>query len=120
LPFPTQTAEFKTFTRENVGLGVHIHQFEPLIGPAPEAPKYLLKVLFIARLIREGTPSTKAFQDVSKQFNVGQGTVRDACTRRLGLNTKQFLKLVQDKPRLRALLKEKYPDYQDIIDQKLT
>jgi hypothetical protein len=119
LPFPTQIREFKTFIRENVGLGVHIHQFEPLIGP-PEAPKSLLKVLAVARLAREGTPYTKAFQLVSEQFNVGQPAVRDACTRGLGLDTKRFLKLVQDKPRLITLLKEKYPDYKSLIDEKLT
>ena len=30
LPFETKIIEFKTFCRENVGLGVHIHSFEPL------------------------------------------------------------------------------------------
>jgi len=120
LPFPTQVREFKTFTRENVGLGVHIHQFEPFIGPPPEVPKSLLKILAVTRLIREGTPHTKAFQLVSEQFNVGQPAIRDACTRRLGLSTKQFLKLVQDKPRLTTFLQEKYPDCKSLIDERLT
>lgn len=30
LPFKAKIIEFKTFCRENVGLGVHIHSFEPL------------------------------------------------------------------------------------------
>ena len=30
LPFSTKIIEFKTFVRENVGLKVHIHEFEPL------------------------------------------------------------------------------------------
>jgi len=30
LPFDSKVIEFKTYTRENVGLGVHVHSFEPL------------------------------------------------------------------------------------------
>jgi len=30
LPFDSKVIEFKTYIRENVGLGVHIHSFEPL------------------------------------------------------------------------------------------
>mgnify|MGYP001026919983 CR=1 FL=1 len=120
LPFPTRAIEFRTFTRENIGLGVHIHQFEPLIGPPPEeAPRSLLKVLSVSRLIQEGKPYVKAFKIVSEQFNVGESTIRGACTIALGLNTKQFLKLLQDKPRIIALLKERYPDNKSLIDEKL-
>jgi len=121
LPFPTRAVEFRTFTRENIGLGVHIHQFEPLIGPPPEeAPKSLLKVLAVTRLIWEGKPYVKAFKTVSEQFNVGEPAIRDACTRTLGLNTKQFLKLLQNKSRIIALLKERYPDNRNLIDEKLS
>lgn len=31
LPFPTQTIEFKTYARENMGIGVHIHEFQTLL-----------------------------------------------------------------------------------------
>jgi hypothetical protein len=119
LPFPTRALGFRTFTRENIGLGVHIHQFEPIIGPPPEAPKSLLKVLAVSRLVQEGKPYVKAFKIVSEQFKVGEPTIRGACTRALGLNTKQFLKLLQNKPRIIALLKERYPDYKSLIDEKL-
>ena len=31
LPFTTQTLEFKTYARENIGIGVHIHEFQALL-----------------------------------------------------------------------------------------
>lgn len=39
LPFETRIIEFKTFTREGVGLAVHAHLFEPIqVSPPPSSP----------------------------------------------------------------------------------
>lgn len=39
MPFETRIVEFKTFTREGVGLAVHAHLFEPVqVSPSPPPP----------------------------------------------------------------------------------
>jgi len=65
LPFTTQTIEFQTYTRENIGIGVHIHKFQPLleekekkekiekprIRALGEGPQKLIQVLEVAELV---------------------------------------------------------------------
>lgn len=38
LPFQTQTIEFKTYARENIGIGEHIHEFKQLFEEIPPPP----------------------------------------------------------------------------------
>jgi len=122
LPFPTQTIEFATYTRENVGLGVHIHQFEQISRikvPRLEVPQGLIQALEVAKLIYQGTPYTQAFQTVAKQHKIVEAAVRAKCTRKLDLNTSQFLKIVKDKKRLAAILMQRYPNNEDLIKETL-
>jgi len=133
LPFPTQTIEFKTYAREDIGIGVHIHEFQPLfeeriemrpmirpIIPSKERPQKLAQVLEVAELVFKGEELNKAFKSVAKQHGVHESTVRDKCTRQLNIDTEQFRELIQDKNRFITFLKEKYPQYQNLINEKLT
>ena len=132
LPFPTQTIEFKTYARENIGIGVHIHEFQPVFEkrieiqptmrptmPSEARPQKVSQVLEVAELVFKGELLNKAFKNVAKQHGVIEGTVRDKCTRQLGINTEQFREMIQDKTRFMAFLKEKYPQYVNLINEKL-
>jgi predicted transport protein len=55
LPFDSKVIEFKTYIRENVGLGVHIHSFEPL--------KDFIKVTSVSKV---GTVVEKVSREVKK------------------------------------------------------
>jgi hypothetical protein len=136
LPFPTKTTEFKTYIRENVGVEVHIHEFQQLFEEKIETkreiearriweratrkvPQKLIQVLEVVELIFKGEQLNKAFKEVAKKHNVCESTIRDKCTRQLSINIEQFKELLQDKNRIKAFLKEKYPEYETLINQKL-
>jgi hypothetical protein len=132
LPFSTKTIEFETYAREDIGVGVHIHEFQPLfekrikilptIRPKTtykERPQKLAQVLEVAELVFKGQQLNEAFKSVAKQHGVHESTVRDKCTRQLSIDTYRFKELVQDKNRFITFLKEKHPAYQNLIDEKL-
>jgi len=128
LPFPTQTIEFKTYTRENIGIGVHVHEFQPIFEkeivvqppkPPEKIPQKLRQVLDVAESVFKGEELTKAFKKVAKQHDIVESSVRDKCTRQLGIDTDKFKKLIQDKNRLKTFLIEKYPDHEDLINRTL-
>jgi hypothetical protein len=131
LPFTTQTIEFKTYARENIGIGVHIHEFQPLleekekkiekrlIEPSEEGPQKLIQVLEVAHLVFKGEELNEAFKNVAKRHDVHESTVRDKCTRQLGIDTYRFRELIQDKNRFITFLKERYPQYENLINEKL-
>ncbi|KPV65563.1 MAG: hypothetical protein AOA65_0026 [Candidatus Bathyarchaeota archaeon BA1] len=56
---------------------------------------------------------------MAKRHGVHESTVRDKCTRQLDIDTEQFREMVQDKNRLITFLKEKYPQYENLINEKL-
>lgn len=128
LPFSTKVVEFKTYERENVGLGVHIHSFKPLFKKEitePEVkpievfvkkmPRALTEILEVAKLMDKGYSYTNAVKNVASKYKIRESTVRDKCTRKLGLNTKQFIQL--NKANLILLLKEKYPKHGTRIEE---
>jgi hypothetical protein len=131
LPFTTQTIEFKTYARENIGIGVHIHEFQPLleekekkiekrlIEPSEEGPQKLIQVLEVAHLVFKGEELNEAFKNVAKRYDVHESTVRDKCTRQLSIDTYRFRELIQDKNRFITFLKERYPQYENLINEKL-
>jgi len=133
MPFQTQTIEFKTYARENIGIGVHIHEFQPLFEkkieirpttrpriPSEEGPRKLAEVIEVAGLVFRGEQLNKAFKNIANQRGVNESTVRDKCTRQLGINTQQFREMIQDKNRFIKFLKEKYPLYANLINEKLS
>lgn len=134
LPFPTQIIEFKTYAREKIGIGVHIHEFLPVleekerkekiegrqIKPSKEGPpQTLIQVLEVAGLVFNGERLSKAFKDVAVQHVVHVSTVRDKCTRRLHIDTERFKALTQDKSLFTTFLKERYPQHENLINEKL-
>jgi hypothetical protein len=133
LPFTTQTIEFKTYTRGNIGIDVHIHEFQPLleekekkekiekrqIKRTEEGPQKLIQVLEVAELFFKGEELNKAFRSIASQHGVDESTIRDKCTRQLGIDTYRFKGLIQDKNRFITYLKEKYPHYENLINEKL-
>jgi len=132
LPFQTRTIEFKTYARENIGTGVHIHEFQPLFEkkiemlptkrptiPSGEGPRKLVEVIEVAELVFRGEPLNEAFKNIAKQHGINESTVRDKCTRQLGINTEQFKEKIQDKNRFIMFLKEKYPQHKNLIDVRL-
>jgi hypothetical protein len=85
-------------------------------------PIALRHILEVTHLVRSGAYSrTGATQFVARQHNVFPQTVIDKYGRQLGLTASQFDRLVeQEHPsELRTLLKAKFPDHNDLIDQFL-
>lgn len=134
LPFQTRIIEFKTYAREKIGIGVHIHEFLPIleekekrekiegrqIKPSEIEPSQTLtQVLEVAGLAFKGEELNKAFRDVARQHAVHVSTVRDKCTRRLGINTVRFKELIRDQESFITFLREKYPQYENLIKENL-
>lgn len=136
LPFQTQITEFKTYARENIGIGVHIHEFQPLWEkqkktevqliryaqkkPTKFVPRKLAEVLEVAALVFRGEDTIKAAKIVAEQYGIFYQTVTDKMTRQLGINMATFRELVKDKNRFINFLKEKYPQYENIMSEKLS
>jgi len=119
LPFKTKTTEFKTYTRENAGISVHIHQFKP-IYEKPPIPKTLLNILtVIEQIYKRGKTYDEAVKIAAKKLKLYQGTIRAACTREIGLKSKQLRKLLDNKEKLKQVLMEKFQEYENIIKENL-
>ncbi|NWF86427.1 hypothetical protein HXY32_01200 [Candidatus Bathyarchaeota archaeon] len=119
LPFKTKATEFKTYTRENTGMKVHVHAFEPLYEKS-SIPKILLNILTVLEQVYNKRKTyDEAAKIVAKKLKLHEGTIRAACTRDIGLSSKQFRKLLKDKEKLKTLLTEKYPDHQNTINETI-
>jgi len=134
LPFQTETSEFKTYARENVGIIVHIHQFQPLwrkikveLQPAKDnfereqvgIPRKVQEVLEVAQLIFKGEELPKAVKNVAQKHGINYQTVADKMTRQLGIDMSTFRDLVKDKRHFIEFLATKYAQYQDTIRETL-
>jgi hypothetical protein len=136
LPFQTQTAEFKTYERENTGMGAHIHEFQPLLKKQKKIevqltrktekktqkliPKKLAEVIEVAALVFRGEDPVKAAKIVAETHGIFYQTVTDKMTRQLGINMGTFRELIEDKNRFIDFLKKKYPQYQNVISENLS
>lgn len=134
LPFSACTTEFRTYVRKGVGIGVHTHEFEPFfkeemakkppivrpIPPSGEIPQRLAQVLDVAEMVFRGQSLNEAFKSVAKQYEVHESTIRDKCTRQLNITTDQFRDLIKDKSSFMTLLNERYPQFGELIRDKLT
>jgi len=120
LPFKTGTTEFETFTRENTGISVHIHQFAPLYEK-PAIPKTLRNILTtLEQIYKKGKSYDEAAKIAAKKLKLDARTIRHDCTTDMGLTSKQFRKLLEHKEKLRTLIIEKFPDYEDAIREALS
>jgi hypothetical protein len=135
LPFQTKTAEFKTYERENIGIGVHIHEFQPLLKkqkaevqlaksvnekPQKLMPRKLEEVIEVAALVFRGEDLSKAVKIVAEKHGIYYQTVTDKMTRQLGIDMDAFRELIKDKNRFIEFLKTAYPQHQDIISENLS
>jgi len=120
LPFNTKSTEFKTYTRENAGMSVHVHEFEPLYEK-PAIPKTLLNILTVLEQVyKKEKTYDEAAKIAAKKLKLDERTVKHDCTADMGLTTKQFRKLLPDKERIRTLIIEKFPDHEDTIREALS
>jgi len=119
LPFKTKTTDFKTYTRENTGINVHIHQFTPLYEKPP-IPKTLLNILTVMEQIyKKGKTYDEAVKITAKKLKLYHGTIRAACTREIGLTSNQLRKILKEKEKMKQILTEKFPEYADIIKETM-
>jgi len=134
LPFPSRVIEFKTYQREQSN--VFIYAFEVLAIFRKEekmlpidaqiglketqivlrGQETITQILEVAKLVlKHGKSYKDAVKEVANRKNVCESTVRDKCTRRMGLNTSQFLELLQNKDKLINFLIKKFPNNRQMI-----
>jgi len=78
------------------------------------------QILKVARLVlKQGKSFSEAVKIVAREKNIHESTVRDKCTRRIGLNTEQFQELLKDRARLTNFLIKKFPAGVQIIYEDL-
>jgi negative regulator of replication initiation len=118
LPLMAAQARRRPDTPE-VNTGVNSGVLPSLRNRTPVALRHILEV---AHLVRSGAYSrTAATQFVAKQYNVFPQTVIDKYCRQLGLRASQFDRLLEDEnlTGLRKLLKAKFSEHSDAVDQFL-
>ena len=76
---------------------------------------YLIPVI---KLIKGGYDHKKAFQEVADKLNVEYSTVASQCTRGLKISLNDFVERVES-GRIRTLLRAKYRDKTNLIDQEI-
>lgn len=140
LPFTSRVIEFKTYYREKVGIGDHIHKFDvlrekreilpsfPIKKEIKEVPivkihqgyQTLMQILEVSRIVlKDGKSYNYAVKLVAGKRNIAEATVRDKCTRRLGINTYKFNELLSDKNKLLTFLTQRFPTQKNIITEYL-
>jgi len=82
-------------------------------------PDLLADVLAVAELYFRTHDWVRSCDQRARQRSVDPTTVRDACTRRLSLNTEGFRALLDNPPALRRLVLQKFPEYATEVNQVL-
>jgi hypothetical protein len=132
LPFRPIVLNFQTYYREGIDIRVHIHHLDTLkvikgrIPPekAPSetkeaVPATLEEILEVYSFMKNGKTYTEACKEVAKKRSISEGTVRDKCTRQLGLNTEEFNRIIKNKDEFATLLSQKFPKHKEYIEQKV-
>jgi hypothetical protein len=83
----------------------------------PEALRQILEVTEL--MFFKKTDFGDAAVQVARRRNITHSTVRHHCTRALGLDTYEFKALLQDRTRTITFLQKKFPQYSDIILERL-
>lgn len=119
LSFKTKSTEFRTFTRENAGINVHVHEFEPLYEKPP-LPKILESMLTVLEQVyKKGKTYDEAIKIASKKLSLNENTIRAYCTRDVGLTATRFRRILQSKDKTLKLLVEKFPNHEDAARERL-
>jgi len=80
----------------------------------------LQQVLDVAgAVLNKGLTFQQAIAEVAAQRRVAPQTVRDKCTRRIGLNTRQFQEYLTDRRQFLGMLLSRFPDQARRIEQCL-
>ncbi len=118
---------YKTFSLIKAGFQTHPTITQKLIIKKikpnnPVLPKALRNILDVYReMSKNGNNYTQACKIITKQNNLSSPhTVPDACTRRLGINTDGFRKLVLNREELVDQLIRYYPSFSDTIRETLS
>lgn len=86
-----------------------------------EMPSTLEQVLAVCvEVLKNRREYVEAVRIVAEQRGLWWTTVSDKCTRRIGLDTKSFKELLQDRAALELYLVDQFPDYRDHIHKTLT
>ena len=80
-----------------------------------EALDNILRVTSI--VIHKNVTYKEAFNEIAKEKNVHVSTVRDACTRRIGLNIAQFREYLDEPEEFKSFLIKQFPNSKDIIEK---
>jgi hypothetical protein len=75
----------------------------------------LSQILEVSGLMLKGRDYVSAVNEVARHKDVHPNTVRDKCTRQLGLDTEQFKSLLREKNQIVSFLKAKFPEYSSYI-----
>lgn len=140
LPFSVKVIVFQTYYRENSNVPIHLFDtlrdytqkqevstgFIKISGTTESRKIYsygdetLNQVLEVVELVFiQGKSYNEAVKIVAEKRGIHSATVRDKCTRRLGLTTSQFKNLLENRKKLITFLIEKFPDRKDIINERL-
>lgn len=106
---PPQVAPTKPIPGSQSGISA-----TPDIVPGSAA---LSQILEVSGLMLKGRDYVSAVNEVGRHKDVHPNTVRDKCTRQIGLDTEQFKALLRDKNQIISFLKAKFPEYSiNILD----
>ena len=84
------------------------------------APRGLIYVLEVLSCLRKGQGHVYAFGNTASRHHVEESTVRDKCTRLLGLTTVEFVRqAVEDTEKLAQRLSGRFPGYEDLVRRSL-
>ena len=114
----------KSLRRENLLEETHSPMPPSPIPPTPSSstkgPKgydqvrdYLIPII---QSMRKGEKHTEAFRSVAEKLGVRYQTVNSQCTRRLGLNTQQFIEHVES-GQIIQIMRNKYPQQIGLINE---
>lgn len=85
-----------------------------------EVPKGLSSAIEVVRLVwYDGCSLSDAYKLVAKRRGVGVPTVRDQCTRRMGLTQREFEELLNQKNEFLEFLVKKYREWEKLIREQL-
>lgn len=119
--------EFTTFFSITDDNYEKVHIFDTFIDPEINEiyeeieDEGLNQILEVTELIlKYNKDYSEAANIVASKKNVHSNTVKDKCTRRLGLYTEDFLNHIKDIDKFIELLSVKFPEYEKIIRLRLS
>lgn len=117
------SSDFQTQKKAQISIKEQPSGSENYLSSLPmHIPHALKQILDVVRLVRNGAYNrTTATQYVARRYNIFPQTVLDKYCRQLNLTASEFDGLLEkpDLNELRKILKEKFPDHAQIIEEIL-